>query len=136
MSISVEGIEYTENVTYWGPDTVNASNVTIVYKPSKWENLDVIKSVSWNGVEVTNYTKHATNGIIYDPTLPYGTTHYLTVVYTIPETGKGATGAGRKPPLAVPPIITLPAEFWLWMLIGSLVILVLIVTMLAFVWGG
>ncbi|MHA1866387.1 MAG: hypothetical protein ACTSWZ_07765 [Candidatus Heimdallarchaeaceae archaeon] len=121
VSIVKDGLKYTENVTYWGPDTVDLKNVTLVYKPSHWPNIETIFSVSYDGVVVTNYSQDKTLGLLYDPDLDHDTKHYFTVVYNIPETGHGATGEGRTPPISVIPTVTPEAVFFLTIGLGALV---------------
>jgi len=114
VSITKSGLLYTENVTYWGPSDLDP-NVTIKYKPSNWESLDVLSGVLWNGVFVTNYTKHASDGILYDPTMTHDVLQYLTVYYTVPETGHGGEGKIRSwtPTTVTPTISTTQIIVWI-----------------------
>ena len=133
VSTSISDIHYTENVSYWGLSDLTLENVTLVYKPTQWTNLQSITEVQYDGAAVTNYTKNANLGILYDPTFAADSEHFLLVKYTIPESGKGATGEGGTPPLAVttPPLI--PAEVFL-VISASLIIILVLLIAIAYYW--
>jgi len=106
----------TENITYYGPSDLNLENVTLIYKPTESPVLGL--EVQYDGTTVTNYT-YTSEGVIYDPDFAADSEHWLYLKYYTGETGKGATGAGRKPPLGVTPEIPSPAP-WLALLFMSL----------------
>jgi hypothetical protein len=133
VSTSISDIHYTENVSYWGLSDLTLENVTLVYKPTQWTNLQSITEVQYDGTAVTNYTTDASLGILYDPTFAADSKHFLLVKYTIPESGKGATGAGRTPPLGVT-IPTLPAETFL-VISAALIIIIVLLIAIAYYWG-
>jgi hypothetical protein len=128
VSTSVSNIYYTENVTYWGLSDLTLENVTLVYKPTQWTKLQSITEVQYDGTVVTNYTKNANLGILYDPTFAANSVHFLLVKYTVPESRKG-TGI-ETPPLTIIPPIT---GFWLVILIVSVIIGIAII-LLAYYW--
>jgi len=132
VSTSVSDIHYTENVTYWGLSDLTLSGLTLVYKPTQWTKLQAITEVQYDGTAVTNYTEDATLGILYDPEFAADSEHFLLVKYTVPESGKGATGAGRTPPLTIIPPQPLPT-LWIVIVMGLAVICMLIVAM-AYYW--
>lgn len=130
VSITRSNIYYTENVSYFGPTDLTLENVTLVYKPTLWERLQSIIEVRYDGVAVTNYTRNANLGILYDPTFEPGSEHFLTVKYTIPESRRGISGTPITP-TPLPP--SLPPEFWLVIAIGFIAIVILLVA-IAYYW--
>lgn len=110
---TIKDIWYTENRTYPGPTDLNYTNVTLAFEPAQAGNIEYLKTVQYDGTTVTNYTFNDSQFVLYDPILLNGTTHWLYVEYSVPESGKGGTGAGGTRPAAV----TLPAPgvsttFW------------------------
>jgi len=126
-STSVTNINYKENTTYWGPPVVALENVTLVYKPTKWTDLDKIKQVQYNGNTLTSsdYSQDATNGLEYEVDLTNGTTNWFYVDYTVTQSAHEGSGGGMGPVSVLPTTGAIPLNVWLLAIITVIIIVVM-----------
>lgn len=107
LTQSTSGTHYDDRIIYQTPSDLDVENITVTYVPSVFSNIDVFKTVSWNGTALSRGTSgnaymQTTTGIqvIETKTFLNGTNNTFNMTYTTGESSgsHGGTGAGRSRP--------------------------------------